>query len=319
MEIIKIRHPYSPEQIPADDVVLVLGFFDGVHLGHQAVIKHGLDLARKNNLKLALMTFNQHPSIVFQKVEAEKMKYLTSVEQKERLMEYFGVDYLYEIEFTSAFASLAPQEFVDQYIVGLHAKFAVSGFDYTYGPKDIADVDHLPEYAKGRFEVETVGKQEKDGKKVSSTRIRKLMDEGNMEEVTKLLGYVYQIEGTVMHGDARGRKLGFPTANIKFKRTVRLPKEGVYVCEFRIGDRWYPAMGSIGHNDTFGSGRELTVEIYILNFHQDIYGEHVSVRWNHFLRDQVAFDGADGLIRQLQQDESNTAAYFKKELTDQKS
>lgn len=132
-----------------------------------------------------------------------------------------------------------------------------------------------------------------------------------MDEVNKLLGYPYEIEGTVVHGDARGRTLGFPTANIKFKSTVRLPEEGVYVSELKVGDRWYPAMGSIGHNDTFGKGRELTVEVYILDFHQDIYGEQVSVRWLHLLRGQVAFDGAEALIEQLHADEAATRAYFK--------
>ena len=133
-----------------------------------------------------------------------------------------------------------------------------------------------------------------------------------MEEVTNLLGYTYEIEGTVIHGDARGRLLGFPTANIKTKSTVRLPEEGVYVSELKVGDTWYPAMGSIGHNDTFGAGRELTVEVYILDFHRDIYGEQVAVRWNHLLREQVAFDGAEALIKQLKQDEVDTRAYFEK-------
>jgi riboflavin kinase/FMN adenylyltransferase len=131
-----------------------------------------------------------------------------------------------------------------------------------------------------------------------------------MEEVTELLGYVYEIDGTVVHGDARGRTLGFPTANIKTKSTTRLPKEGVYVTEIKVGDKWYPSMGSIGHNDTFEKGRQLTVEVYILDFKEDIYGEHVSVRWNHFLRDQVAFDGAESLIKQLRQDECDTRDYF---------
>lgn len=242
MKIIRIHHPYEKKQIPQDDVVLVLGFFDGVHMGHQEVIESGRNLANQKKLKLALMTFNQHPSIVFQKMQAENMKYLTSLRQKERLMKSLGVDYLYEIEFTSAFAGLSPQDFVDQYIVGLNAKYAVSGFDYTYGPKDIADVAHLPEYAKNRFEILTIPKKDYHGEKVSSTRIRDLMDKGQMEEVTKLLGYVYEIEGTVMHGDARGRQLGFPTANIKIQSTVRLPMEGVYVSELKVGGKWYPAM-----------------------------------------------------------------------------
>ncbi|ALS00342.1 bifunctional riboflavin kinase/FMN adenylyltransferase [Enterococcus silesiacus] len=310
MQIISIRHPYTLEQIPKDEVVMVLGFFDGVHRGHQKVIETGKQIAKEKGLKLAVMTFNQHPSIVFQKVLPENMKYLNSLDQKERLMESLGVDILYVIEFTSAFAHLAPQEFVDQYIVGLHAKFAVSGFDYTYGPKDIADVAHLPGYAKERFEITTVSKEELDGAKISSTRIRELMEHGKMEEVTELLGYVYETDGTVVHGDARGRLLGFPTANIKVKSTVRLPRIGVYAVKIQVGDNWYLGMGSIGHNDTFGDGRDLTVEVYILDFHQDIYGEQVTVRWNHYLRDQVKFDGAEGLIVQLKQDEQDTADYF---------
>ncbi|WP_086444607.1 riboflavin biosynthesis protein RibF [Candidatus Enterococcus lemimoniae] len=310
MQIIPIRHPYTADQIPTDEVVMVLGFFDGVHRGHQKVIETGKKLAQEKGLKLAVMTFNQHPSIVFQKVLPENMKYLNSLEQKERLMEKQGVDILYVIEFTSAFAHLAPQEFVDQYIVGLHAKVAVSGFDYTYGPKDIADVAHLPGYAKSRFEIATVSKEELDGEKISSTRIRDLMEQGKMEEVTELLGYVYETDGTVVHGDARGRLLGFPTANIKVKSTVRLPRIGVYAVKIQIGESWHIGMGSIGHNDTFGDGRDLTVEVYILNFHQDIYGEQVTVRWNHYLRDQVKFDGAESLIVQLKQDEQDTADYF---------
>lgn len=310
MEIIKIRHPYQKEQLPKEDVVLVLGFFDGVHKGHQKVIGTGRQIANQKNLKLAVMTFNQHPSIVFKKPVGEHMKYLTSIEQKERLMAEMQVDYLYEIEFTSDFASLAPQAFVDQYIVGLNAKVAVSGFDYTYGPKDIADVAHLPEYAKDRFEIVTVPKETEDGHKISSTYIRQQLDEGNLEEANKMLGYVYEIEGTVVHGDARGRTLGFPTANIKVKSSVRLPKEGVYVSELQVGDTWYPAMSSIGHNDTFGAGRELTVEVFILNFDQDIYGEAVRVRWHHYLREQVAFNGADALVKQLKEDEEATRNYF---------
>ena len=125
MNIIKIRHPYQSEQIPEDDVVLVLGFFDGVHIGHQKVIKTGMEIAQKEGLKLALMTFNQHPSIVFKKIDPSSVKYLTSLKQKEEKMAALGIDYLYEVDFTSSFAHLAPQEFVDQYIVGLHAKYAV--------------------------------------------------------------------------------------------------------------------------------------------------------------------------------------------------
>ena len=137
-----------------------------------------------------------------------------------------------------------------------------------------------------------------------------MLDSGQVKEAAKLLGCIYEVEGVVVHGDARGRLLGFPTANVKVKSTVHLPKEGVYVSEIKIGETWYPAMGSIGHNDTFGEGRELTVELYILDFNQDIYGEHVKVRWNQFLRDQVKFSSVEELIEQLKDDEQATAEYF---------
>lgn len=311
MQTIEIRHPYDKNKMPTEPVVLVLGFFDGVHKGHQKVIETGRKIAEEKGLKLALMTFNHHPSIVFKKEPVEKMRYLTSLEQKTALMASLAVDYLYVIEFTSDFAGLKPQDFVDQYIVGLHAKVVVAGFDYTYGPREIADMACLPDYGRNRFEIVTVPKETLKGEKVSSTRIREALDTGNLKEVRELLGYTYSIDGTVVHGDARGRTLGYPTANVKIKSTTRLPKEGVYITEIKIGNQWYPSMGSIGRNDTFEKNRPVTVEVNILDFNQNIYGEQVSVRWLDYLRGQVAFDGVESLIAQLKQDEQDTRDYFK--------
>lgn len=313
MEIVKLRHPYQPAEIPAGDCVLVLGFFDGVHRGHQEVINTGKKIAQEKKLKLAVMTFNQHPAVVFQKVQSTPIKYLSTLKQKEERMAKLGVDLLYEVAFTSAFAALDPQAFVDQYIVGLHGKVAVSGFDYNFGKDQSADAKYLPKYAKGRFEVVTVAKKtEKNEKeKISSSRIRRLLSEGRLEEANHLLGYIYEISGTVIHGEARGRTLGYPTANIQIPEDMNLPKEGVYVNQIKVGDQWYPAMGSIGHNDTFGPNRMLTVEINILDFNQEIYGEKVKVRWYHMLRGQVAFESADELVKQLEIDEQATRDYFK--------
>ncbi|CAI3367524.1 bifunctional riboflavin kinase/FAD synthetase [Enterococcus cecorum] len=310
MNIIELRHPFEKERVIKEEVVLVLGFFDGVHRGHQAVIEQGKKLAKEKNLKLALMTFNQHPSIVFQKMSKETMTYLTSMNQKAQLFEKAGVDLLYVVDFTSAFAKLTPEEFIEQYIIGLHAKVVVAGFDYTFGYQGKATMTDLAQLANQRFEVIEVPELSEHGQKVSSTAIRQALAKGDMQAVNELLGYPYTIEGTVMHGDARGRTLGFPTANIRFAPTTRLPIEGVYVCEFKVGNTWHQAMGSIGHNDTFGEGRKLTVEVYILDFHQEIYGEFVEVRWLHLLREQIKFDGAERLIQQLHQDEVDTRAYF---------
>ena len=311
MELIEIHHPYDPKVIPSDDVVMTLGFFDGVHRGHQAVIKRAKEEANKRGLKLAVMTFNQHPSIVFQKVDPKTVRYLTTIEQKANIMERLGVDYLYVIEFTSAFAGLSPQAFVDEYIVGLNAKVAVAGFDYTYGKKEIASMEHLPSYAQGRFDVITVEALLDHDLKISSSRVREYLDEGKMTLVSEMLAYDYVTTGIVVHGDARGRSLGFPTANVKTSSSVHLPKDGVYVVEIKVADTWYQGMAQIGHNITFEANRDRTVEVYILDFNQDIYGEQVEVKWLYYLRGEIKFDGIDGLVAQLNEDKQNTSLYFK--------
>ncbi|SIO12618.1 riboflavin kinase / FMN adenylyltransferase [Carnobacterium alterfunditum] len=310
MEIIKLHHPYLADEIPEDKVVLALGFFDGVHRGHQEVIFRAKSLADKNNLKLAVMTFNQHPSIVFKKLNSDQHKYLSTVSRKEELMEKIGVDYLYEVDFTSAFASLTPQDFVDQYIVGLHAQTVVAGFDYSFGKKEVASMVHLPMYANNRFEIVVVEKQTLREEKISSTRIRSALEVGDMPVANNLLGYIYATPGRVIHGDARGRLLGFPTANIEVENLVKLPRKGVYVVEIVVGGRTYKGMASIGHNVTFEANRPLTVEVYILDFSADIYGEEVKVLWHDYLRDEKKFDSIDALIAQLKQDELDTAQFF---------
>lgn len=310
MEIIKLHHPYQVNEIPKDEVVLALGFFDGVHRGHQEVIGRAKSIAEKNKVKLAVMTFNQHPSIVFKKLNPDQHKYLSTVSRKEELMEKIGVDFLYEVDFTSAFASLAPQDFVDQYIVGLNAQTVVAGFDYTFGKKEVASMSHLPLYAKDRFEIEVVEKQTLQEEKISSTRIRLALEIGDMAVANKLLGYTYATPGRVVHGDARGRLLGFPTANIVVENFVKLPRTGVYAVEILVGGKMHKGMASIGYNVTFEPNRPLTVEVYILDFDDDIYGEEVTVFWYDYLRDEEKFDSIDALIAQLKQDEIDTAHFF---------
>lgn len=310
MEIINIHHPYKKEQIPDDSVVLALGYFDGVHLGHQAVIAKAKAEAEKRNLKVAVMTFNHHPSIVYKKLDIDSMKYLSVLERKIELMESLGVDYFYVIEFTYDFGTLKPQEFVDQYIVDLHAEVAVAGFDYSYGPKDIANMKTLPIYAKNRFDIIEVTERVSDGSKISSTNIRTALDEGNMEYVNSKLGYIYQFDGYVMHGDARGRTLGYPTANLRVEKHIRLPKTGVYVVSVCIQGTWYKGMASIGYNITFEKDRQKTIEVNIFHFNKMIYGEKIKVRWHHYLRGEVKFSGIQGLIEQLDMDKLESEKYF---------
>lgn len=303
VEIKQIHHPYDSSDLYQGEIVLILGFFDGVHRGHQEVIKKGIAIAKERKLKAAVMTFTRHPGIVYRSVDMLDYAYLTPLARKEQLMESFGVDILYEVNFTSSFGALSPQAFVDQYIIGWNAQVVVAGFDYTYGEKDQANMETLPDYAKGRFEIVKVPRKEEGQQKISSTRIRQVIAEGKIDEANELLGYIYETSGFVIHGDARGRTIGFPTANIFVEPHTVIPRRGVYAVKICIDGKWYNGMASIGYNVTFERRRRYSVEVHIFDFKHEIYGENVRVKWVHYLREEVKFNSAEELIQQLNQDE----------------
>ena len=224
------------------------------------------------------------------------------------LLKQLGVDRVYLVNLTSALSALDPQTFVDQYLVGFHTQVAVAGYDHTYGADpSVANMAHLKEFAKGRFEVVTVDKMTlQDNHKVGSTRIRELLELGDVQSANELLGYYYQTSGVVVHGFARGRTLGFPTANVAWPEAEWLPSIGVYVVQMKIGERWYNGMASVGRNVTFGDHNEKTLEINLFDFNQLIYGENVQVRWIKRLRGEVKFNSVDDLIAQMRLDQHHS-------------
>ncbi|WP_267201827.1 riboflavin biosynthesis protein RibF [Limosilactobacillus kribbianus] len=304
MQVIKIHHPLDPQLIPAGPVVLAMGFFDGVHRGHQAVIRRAKEIAQQRNLPLAVLTYSHAPGVVYRQYPGG-FKYLSTTERKLALLEQLGVDRVYLVSFTSQFAALAPQDFVDQYLVdGFHSQVVVAGFDHTYGPAETASMDKLPTYARDRFEVVTVPKFTEDGnEKVGSRLIRQLIDAGQVQEANAELGYYYTTTGLIVHGLARGRTLGFPTINVETPTPERLPGIGVYATDVLIGGHWYGGMASVGHNITFGDDNQLTLEINLFDFSQMVYGEEVKVRWYQYLRGEEKFAGADELVAQMKRDE----------------
>lgn len=311
MKVIELNHPLDQQLIDDSRVVLALGFFDGVHLGHQTVIMRAKEEASKRKLPLAVMTFNQHPKIVYGGIDSRTYKYLTTIDRKIELMEDLGVDTLYIVEYTYAFGTQSPQEFVDNYIVKLNADLVVAGFDYTYGLADIANMTTLPVHSQGRFDIISVDEIKYMDKKVGSTSIKEDIETGRIERANENLGYIYEISGTVVHGQKLGRQMGFPTANVQVDHPQLIPASGVYAVEFNVGDKWYQGAASIGYNITFYEDFHLSCEVYIIDFDQFIYGEKVKVRWHHYLRGEIKFDGMDGLIQQLHKDEEDTIDYFK--------
>lgn len=312
MKIVKLKEPYDKNAIVDSPIVLALGFFDGVHRGHQEVIKRAIEKGKSLGVKVAVMTFDRHPKIIFQNIDGEKFKYLTMLDEKLEHFKNLGVDIAYVVKFDENLAYLSPQDFIDKYVVGLHAICVVAGQDYTYGKHDIANMDTILDFAKGRFEIITVDHLQRNNQKISSTQIRKDLDSGNVEAANLLLGYQYENHGTVEHGFKRGRKIGFPTLNVSIPKNERILGEGVYAVKVKIDkdNSWYEGMASIGHNETFGDDLEKTVEINLFNFDKSVYGEKVIVKWYKFLREMVKFDSVEELIDQLNKDKRDTEVFF---------
>ncbi|EFI83794.1 bifunctional riboflavin kinase/FAD synthetase [Listeria grayi] len=310
METIYLHEP-NTIQVEQEPKVIALGFFDGVHLGHQAVIRSAKSIADAAGIKTAVLTFDPHPSVVLSK-KRNKAKYLTPIEEKARKVEAMGVDYFYVVRFTTKFSELEPKDFVQKYLLPLGAVHIVAGFDYTYGRLGAGKMADMETYAENKLQVTIVDKQEADNQKISSTAIRQAIEEGSMEEANKLLGEPYTTKGTVIHGDKRGRTIGFPTANILVEEDYLIPKLGVYAVKFKIGNETHLGMASIGYNITFKDDQSLSIEVYILDFNREIYGEEVEIEWFQYFRPELKFSGMEGLIKQLEKDEQDTREYFQK-------
>ena len=304
-----LHYPIQNFKQPVRQVV-AMGFFDGVHLGHQAVIKRAKAEADALGVPLAVLTYDPHPSIAF-KALTEPLKYLTVVKQKAQLLETLGVSEMYKMQFTSQLAGLSPQVFVDEVLMQLNPVAVVAGFDHLYGSdKNQANMANLAIYAKARFDVIIVPEFDDLGLKRGSSKIRSALCVGDMQTVNRQLGRIYHTTGIVVHGEARGRELGFPTANVLTPELEWLPGIGIYAVKISIAGQWHIGMASIGRNVTFGDNRPITVEINILDFNQAIYGEDVTVAWHHHLRGEVKFNQVDDLIAQLEKDKVATRTYF---------
>ena len=285
--------------------VVVLGNFDGLHLGHQAVIGAGRALAQARGTHLAVMTFEPHPRAVFNP-GAPPFR-LTSFRTKAELIEALGVDVLVMQQFDAAFASLSAETFLSAVLVeGLGATGVICGHDYHFGKGRGGDVAALVE-AGGRFgfAVEVVEPvKEPDGQLYSSTGVRQALAEGRPEAAARLLGRYWEIDGRVIEGDRRGRTIGFPTANLTLEGLTH-PAFGVYAVKTGVDEGartvWRDGVANIGRRPTYAVDHPLA-EIHLLDFEGDLYHKHLRVALTAFLRPERKFDGLEGLKRQIAED-----------------
>lgn len=311
MEIIHLSYPHDMQANEKGPLSMALGFFDGVHKGHQQVINAAIEKACTGGMKSAVMTFDPHPSLVLGG-RKEEVFYITPLNQKMEILREMGVDVCYIVRFTSEFAKLSPAQFIDHFIKALGVKEVVAGFDFSFGHKGSGDMALMKSAGQGQFSVTVIDKLEDREEKISSTRIRQLLKDGLVEPVHQLLGRPYRISGTVVNGDKRGRTIGFPTANIEPELGTFVPKRGVYAVRIKVQGSHYDGVCNVGYKPTFNNPdvKNLVIEVHILDFDKSIYGEEVVVEWHKRIRDERKFSGIDELKSQIGRDKETAIRYF---------
>ena len=288
--------------------VIALGNFDGLHLGHQAVIGRALALARGKGAAAAVMTFEPHPRMFF-KPDQEPFR-LSPFRMKARVIEALGADYLYVQTFDKEFSERTPENFVSEILVGgLGLSHIVVGYDYVFGYQRKGNVEVLRALApKYGFEVTAVEKLGEGEERFSSTAIRNLLREGNPREAARMLGRYWEIEGRVVHGDQRGRTLGFPTANVPYRDYLH-PKKGVYAIRAGVDHGaetiWHDGVANFGNRPTFDK-TDVLLEAHLFDTNEDLYGKHLRVALVNYIREERKFGGLDALKAQIAAD-SDTA------------
>ena len=299
---------------------IAIGNFDGMHQGHREVIKRAGIFAQERGVPWGVLTFEPHPREIFNK--EEPLFRLTPFKMKTRQIKGMGVDFLVVIKFDKEFAKVSADEFVNRVLVhGFEASYVVSGFNFAFGYKRAGNTQFLQ--IKGeQFGFGTSGiKQvlDDDGKIISSTRIRKFLANGNTRAAANLLGRNFEIEGTVSEGEQRGRKIGFPTANINLDDSMEVAI-GVYAVKVGVDHDsdivWHDGVSNLGYRPTF-NGEKCVLETHILDFNKDLYGVKLRVALIEFIRPEQKFDGIESLTGQIKEDISRSKAILERKQTEE--
>lgn len=301
---------FDLENIPQNDgFVVTQGTFDGVHLGHQHVLKQVVSIAKTHQKPSLLITFHPHPRLVINPND-DSIKMLSSIEEKAKNILEMGIDYVLVLSFTHEISQYSPEKFVQDILVSkLNVKCMVVGYDHRFGKNRSGGFAELQEFSKKyHFEVEEIPASEIDQIAVSSTRIRKAIQSGNLKEANELLGKPYSLTGFVVEGQKLGRQLGYPTANFSIDEPHKLiPQNGVYAGYINIDNQTYKTMINIGVRPTV-DGTHRTIEAHVLDFNQNLYNQKHTIFLVQFLREEIRFNGLEALKIQLQQDELQTRA-----------
>ena len=293
------------------NAVVTIGTFDGVHYGHQKIVKRLCELAKETGGESVILTFFPHPRLILDP-ENQNLKMINTVKQKAEILAGLGVDHLIIIPFTRDFSNLSAREYIQQILVDtIGTKYIIVGYDHRFGKDRKGGMPELELYAKEfDYKIELIKEQDINDVAVSSTKIRQALLQGDVALAAEYLGYPFSIEGRVVKGDKIGRTIGYPTANIFVEETYKLiPSDGIYAVTVKMGDESYRGMAYIGQRPTI-NGMTRNIEVNIFDFNKEIYGQTIVMTFLQFLRHDVKFTGLEALKEQLHEDKQNTLAYF---------
>ncbi len=290
--------------------VLTIGNYDGVHIGHRTIIEVVKGMALEIGGTPMLMTFHPHPLHVLR--PDKELPSITPIEEKKRLIEEAGIEVLVVVPFTQEFSHVTPEAYVRDILIGkLNIKALVVGYDFKFGKGGRGDIEGMKRYAEAYgFSLEVVNAVTIGGEKVGSNKIRKLLQNGEVDKADLLLGRPYMISGEVVHGEGRGRAFGFPTINMQTRFDL-VPPNGVYISEVMLGGKRLHSVTNIGYNPTFG-GQRRAIETFILDYDGDLYGENVRLFFHGRLREEVRFGSVEELRKQIERDVKSARDYFAK-------
>ena len=295
MKIIEIDLNY----IADEDSVIALGNFDGVHKGHMELINKAVARADDLNIKSSILLFNEHTDNL---IKVGKKDIITTNQTKFEILENLGVDIIYLINFTREFMAYTPKMFLKDFLAdNLKIRGVVVGYDYTYGFKKSGDVDFLLENKDLFDTIDVINQISSHGEKISSTLIRNLIEEGKIKEANELLSRPYKLIGEIIHAKGLGKKMGYPTANLKLIDNFVIPQYGVYDTDIIINGERFKASTNIGTNPTVEHDG-IKIEAHILDFDRDIYGEIVELELLDFVRPELKFDSIEELFDQIAKD-----------------
>lgn len=298
-----MRHVYHlSDAHPPGPTIVAIGMFDGVHLGHQHLLRRLVETARAQNCVPTVLTFFPHPDVVLGRTSGRY--YLTTPEQRAALLGDLGVECVVTHPFNDEVRQVRASDFVDRLLAALKLRALWVGADFALGYKREGNVEFLrAQGALKGFQLEVVELMTSDsnGQTISSASIRAALETGDLDTVTRRLGRPYRLEGEVVHGDGRGRTIGFPTANINVWDQQVLPAKGVYAGWVVVGDEKFMAVANVGNRPTFG-GKVITVEAYLLDFDRDIYGQTIAFDLVARLRPELKYDSVEDLVAQIKRD-----------------